>query len=79
MNSGSLGCFGAGFLLGSPGFLLVYLLLFLDKLLLRPAALPAVLPIADQELEAESVNLHARLETNTKVAVVHLVLIDIRV
>lgn len=53
--------------------------LLLEPLLLGPASLPAVLPIADEELEAEAVDFHARLEADAEIAVVHFVLIYIRV
>lgn len=60
-------------------FLFIHFLLDLKIFFLCPAALPAVLPVADQEVEAECINLHARLEANAKVAVVHFVLVDIGV
>lgn len=60
-------------------FLFIHFLLNLKIFFLCPAALPAVLPVADQEVEAECINLHARLEANAKVAVVHFVLVDIGV
>lgn len=41
------------------------------------APLPAIPPIADEELEAEGVNLHARLEADTKVSIIHLVLLGV--
>ena len=43
------------------------------------ATLPTILPITDKEVEAESIDLHTRLETNAKIAIVHLVLVDIGV
>ena len=54
-----------------------YVTLLLEELLLRPATLPAILPVTDKELKAERVNLHARLETDAEVSVVHLVLVDV--
>lgn len=57
--------------------LLVHLFLDLEVLLLCPAALPAVLPVADEEIEAECVDLHAWLEADAKIAIVHLVLVNI--
>lgn len=60
-------------------FLFIQFLLNLKVFFLCPAALPAVLPVADQEVEAECINFHARLEANAKVAVVHFVLVDIGV
>ena len=45
---------------------------------LRPASLPAVPPIAHEELEAKGVDLEARLEADAEVAVVHLVLVAVR-
>ena len=46
-------------------------------MLLRPTTLPAVLPITDKKLKTKRINLHARLETDTKIAVIHLVLVDV--
>lgn len=50
--------------------------------LLRPyllclAAFPAIPPVHDQEFEAKRVNLHARLETDTQISEVHLVLVGV--
>jgi len=42
------------------------------------ATLPTISPFADQELEAESVDFHARLEANAKISVIHLVLFGMR-
>ena len=44
-----------------------------EVLLLGPAALPAVSPVQNQELETERVDLDRGLEADTKVVVVHLV------
>ena len=44
-----------------------------QELLLCPAALPAILPVRHQELEAERINLQARLKANAQIAIVHLV------
>ena len=57
---------------------LIHLPFNLEVLFLCPAALPAVFPVTDQKLETEGVYLHAGLEANTKIAVIHLILIDIR-
>lgn len=48
-------------------------------LLLGPATLPTALPVTHQELETKGVYAHTRLKANTQVAVVHLVLVDVRV
>lgn len=53
------------------------ILFVLKPLLFCPASLPAVLPVTNQELETEPVYLHARLETDTQIAVVHLVLVHV--
>lgn len=58
---------------------LIHLFFFLQILLLRPASLPAVLPVTDQKVEAICLDLHAWLEAYAQIAVVHLVLFDIRV
>jgi hypothetical protein len=47
--------------------------LFREVFLLCPAALPAVTPIEDEELEAESIDLDGWLEADAQVVVVHLV------
>jgi hypothetical protein len=47
--------------------------LLCEVLLLGPAALPAVSPVQNQELETERVDLDCRLEADAKVVVVHLV------
>lgn len=49
----------------------------MKPLLLSPASLPAILPVTDKELETEAIDLHARLEANAKIAIVHLVLIHV--
>ena len=54
-------------------------ILFRQSLFFRPAALPAVAPVTNQELEAERVNSKTWLKTDAQVAVVHLVLVDISV
>jgi hypothetical protein len=41
-------------------------------------ALPAIPPITNQELEAKSINLHARLEAYTQISEIHLVLVGVR-
>lgn len=41
------------------------LLFVLKPFFFSPASLPAVLPVTDQELETEPINLHARLEADT--------------
>lgn len=56
---------------------LVHLFLGLNILLLRPASLPAVLPVADQKIEAICLNLHARLKAYTEIAVIHFILINV--
>ena len=56
---------------------LIHLFLFLQILLLRPASLPAILPVADKELETEGIDSHTRLEADAQIAVVHLVLVHI--
>lgn len=58
-------------------FSLIKFFLLLGELLLRPAALPTILPVADKEVEAERINLHAWLEANAEIAIVHLVVVDI--
>jgi hypothetical protein len=47
--------------------------LFSQVVFLCPTALPAVAPIQNKELEAESVNLDGRLEADAQIIVVHLV------
>lgn len=42
------------------------------------ATLPAMPPVAYQELEAEGVDFHARLEAYAEVAEIHLVLVRVR-
>lgn len=42
------------------------------------ATLPTISPVADEELEAEGINLHARLEANAQVSIIHLVLLGVR-
>lgn len=74
-----------GLELGSGSFLLfrslllqlIHFLLLLGKLLFSPAALPAVLPVADKELETEGIDSHTRLEADAQIAIVHLVLVHI--
>lgn len=51
------------------------LILFFDIFGLILAASPAIAPVADQELEAKDIDLHARLEANAEVAEIHLVLV----
>ena len=46
---------------------------------LGPAALPAFTPVADEEVEAERVDLHAGLEADAEVAIVHFILVDVGV
>lgn len=46
---------------------------------LRPATLPAVAPIEDEELEAKGVDLDGWLEADAQVVVVHLVELRARV
>lgn len=58
---------------------LIHLFLFLQILLLRPASLPAILPVTDKEIETIRLDLHAWLEAYAQIAVVHLVLFDIGV
>ena len=54
----------AGGLLFIPGTFSVVSVLFFQVLLFGPAALPAILPVLHQELEAKSVDLEARLEAD---------------
>lgn len=63
-----------------PGgsFFLVHHVLDFQELLFGPTPLPAILPVTDKEVEAKGVDLHARLETDAQIAVVHLVLVDVR-
>ena len=69
-----------GFFLRLCGlFFFVHLFFYLQVLLFCPTALPAVLPVADQEVEAIGIDLHTWLKAYTKVAVIHLVLFDIGV
>lgn len=44
-------------------------------LLLSPAALPAVPPIADEKLKTEGIYFQTRLKANAEVAVVHPILV----
>ena len=53
--------------------------LFCKIFLLSPAALPAIPPVKDEELEAKGVNLHTRLEADAEISVVHFVLFGARV
>ena len=48
-----------------------------QRVFLRSAALPAVSPIADQELEAEAFDPEAGLETDAQVFVIHPILVDV--
>ncbi len=50
-----------------------------EGLLLGPAPLPAIAPVADKEVEAEGVDAEAGLEADAEVFVVHAVLIDVGV
>lgn len=52
-----------------------YLILGVDIFCFSFAALPAVSPITDKELEAEHVNFHAWLEANAEITEIHLVLL----
>src|SRR5699024_7625924 len=56
---------------------LIHLFFNLEIFFLRPASLPTILPVTDQEVEAIGVNLHAWLEAYAKIAVVHLVLVNV--
>ena len=47
----------------------------LDVLALVLASSPTVPPVANQKLETEGVDLHARLETDTEIPKIHLVLV----
>jgi len=49
----------------------------LNIVLLCLATFPAISPIADKEFETESINLHAWLETDAKIPVVHLILVGV--
>jgi hypothetical protein len=49
----------------------------LKELPFSKATLPAVLPIANEELETKTVNFHARLKADAEVAVIHLILVDV--
>jgi len=42
------------------------------------ATLPTISPVADKEFEAEGINLHARLEADAQVSVIHFVLLGVR-
>lgn len=53
--------------------------LFSQIFLLCPASLPAVTPIENKELEAESVDLDGWLEADTQVVIVHFVELRTRV
>lgn len=46
-------------------------------LLLSPAALPAVPPIADEKLKTEGIYFQTGLKADAKVAVIHLILVDV--
>lgn len=59
-------------------FLFVFQLDF-EKFLFGPTTLPAVFPVANEKLEAESIDLHAGLEANAQITVIHFVLVDVRV
>lgn len=48
-------------------------------LLFGPAALPAVPPVANEELKAERIDFEAGLEADAEVAVVHFVLVYVGV
>ena len=50
-----------------------------EGLFFGPAALPAVTPVADEELEAEAVDAEAGLEADAEILVVHAVLVDVGV
>ena len=47
--------------------------------LFSPTSLPAVAPIANQELKAQRIDLHTWLETDAQVLIIHLVLLSVRV
>ena len=47
--------------------------LFCQVFLLGPAALPAIAPVQNQELETERINFNSGLKANAQVIVVHLV------
>lgn len=66
-----------GVLLGGSFFLVHHTLDF-QELLFGPTPLPTIFPVADKEIEAKGVDLHTRLETDAQIAVVHLVLVDVR-
>ena len=53
--------------------------LYGEILFLGPAALPAISPVQDKKLKAEGINLHARLEADAQVTIIHLVLFGARV
>lgn len=48
---------------------------FFKVLLLGPATLPAILPILDEELKAETIDAKTWLEAYTQIAVIHFVLV----
>ena len=50
-----------------------------QMLLFGPAALPAITPVADEELEAKRVDFQAGLEADAEVTVVHFVLVNVGV
>ena len=47
--------------------------------LLGPATLPAITPVADEELKAERIDFKAGLEAYAEVTVVHFVLVHVGV
>jgi len=54
-------------------------ILFVQVLALGPAPLPAILPVAHEELEAEWIHLHAWLKADAEVLIVHFVLVGVHV
>ncbi len=52
---------------------------FLQGLFLRPTSLPTISPVADQELEAETVDSQTRLEADAEVGVIHFVFLHVGV
>lgn len=52
-------------------------ILLRQRFFLGPTPLPAVAPVADEEVEAEGVDSEAGLEADDEVVVVHFVLVDV--
>jgi hypothetical protein len=58
-------------------FFLIHFSFSLKIFFFCPTPLPTIFPVTNQEMEAKRVDFHARLETDAKVAVIHLILVNI--